>query len=108
MGTTLDDEIAFAMYDFAFHSVKTALLHSGSEKSRNPKLAEACISSARAAFAEVQHMRGMDESQLSKDGLIWLGNWSVVLYLCDFQKIKLSSGQSYITLSRLSSFYSAM
>lgn len=75
MGTKLDDELEFAMYDFAFHSIKTVLLHSGSEKSRNPKLAEACVSSARAAFAEVQHMRGMGDSQLSIDGLISLGNW---------------------------------
>lgn len=76
MGTKLDNELEFGMYDFAFHSIKTVLLHSGSEKSRNPKLAEACIGSARAAFAEVQHMRELcKESKLSIDGVISLGNW---------------------------------
>jgi hypothetical protein len=76
MGTKLDDEIEFAMYDFAFHSIKTVLLHSGSEKSRNPQLAEACISSARAAFGEVQHMREVwKKTKISIDGVINLGNW---------------------------------
>jgi hypothetical protein len=76
MGSKLDNEIEFAMYDFAFHSIKAVLLHSGSEKSRSPKLAEACINSARAAFGEVQHMREVcKEQKLSIDGVISLGNW---------------------------------
>jgi hypothetical protein len=76
MGSKLDNEIEFAMYDFAFHSIETVLLHSGSEKSRNPKLAGACISSARASFAEVHHIRQLcKEHKLSIDGVISLGNW---------------------------------
>ena len=76
MGSKLDNEIEFSMYDFAFHAIKTVLLHSGSEKSRNIKLAEACIISARAAFAEVLHIREIcKEHKLSIDEVISLGNW---------------------------------
>ena len=83
IGNKADDELEFAMYDFAFYSIKTVLLHSGNDKTRSPKLAEACINAARASFVEIQHMRGMgaegregrEESRLSIDGLISLGNW---------------------------------
>ena len=76
MGTKLDNELEFGMYDFAFHSIKTVLLHSGSEKSRNPKLAEACINSARSACTELMHMREIcEESKVSIDGVVSLGSW---------------------------------
>ncbi|KAH6669054.1 hypothetical protein B0J14DRAFT_599954 [Halenospora varia] len=54
-----DSELESAMVEFAFHSVKTVVLHSCVERLRDQKYNNLCIEAARSALGAIQKARGL-------------------------------------------------
>ncbi|KAH8671773.1 hypothetical protein BGZ60DRAFT_527225 [Tricladium varicosporioides] len=77
-----DSELESAMVEFAFHSVKTVILHSCVERLRNQDYNNTCIEAARSALGAIQKARGLSSlSQYnSKYMRTSLLHWTILHY----------------------------